>query len=127
MRESLGHVTGSSATGETEVRPHTVTTDKAAISPPALATVLPGVIHIAGKAEQQAIERDHQHLKGRYRPMRGFKRLHTAQVVRAGHGFMRSLGDGFYRLGFVWHGPEQPHRPPLQTAWEELTTILQAA
>ena len=89
--------------------------------------MLPEVIHSAGKAEMQAIERDHQHLKGRYRPMRGFKRLHTAQMVCAGHGFMRNLRDGFYRLGFVWHSPDQPHRPRLQTAWEELTTILRAA
>ena len=59
--------------------------------------------------------------------MRGFTRRHTAQVVCAGHGFMRNLWDGFYRLGFVWHGPEVPHRPRLQTAWEELTTILRAA
>ena len=66
-------------------------------------------------------------LKGCYRPMRGFKQLHTAQVVCAGHGFMRALHDGFYRLGFVLHGPDRPHRPRLQTAWEELTTILRAA
>ena len=88
------------AVTETEVRPHTVTTDKAAISAPALAAVLPEAAHIAGKAEQQAIERDHQHLKGRYHSMRGF---------------MRNLRDGFSRLGFVWHGPERPHRPRLQT------------
>ena len=66
-------------------------------------------------------------LKGCYRPMRGFKQLHTAQVVCAGHGFMRALHDGFYRLGFVLHGPDRPHRPRLQTAWEELTTILRVA
>lgn len=112
---------------ETEVCPHTVTTDKAAIYPPALAAVLPEVTHVAGKAVQQAIERDHQHLKGRYRPMRGFQRVGTAQVVCAGHGFMRNLRDGFYRLGFVWQGPDVPQAPRLQTAWEELTTILQAA
>ena len=36
------------AIGETEVRPRTVTTDKAAVYPPALATVLPEAAHVAG-------------------------------------------------------------------------------
>ena len=89
--------------------------------------MLPEAKHVAGKPEQQASERDHQHLKGRYRLMRGFKQARCAQVVCAGHGFMRNLRDGFYRLGFVWHGPGMPHPPRLQTAWDELTESLQAA
>ena len=56
--------------------------------------------------------------------MRGFKRLHTAPAVCAGHGSMR---DGFSRRGFVWHGPDRRHRPRLQTAWEWLTAVLRAA
>jgi transposase-like protein len=115
------------AVTETGVRPHTVTSDKAAIYPPALAVVLPEAEHLAGKLEQQAIERDHQHVKGRYRSMRGFKRLRCAQVVCAGHGFMRNLRDGFYRLGCGWHGVGMPHLPRLLTAWDELTGILRAA
>jgi transposase-like protein len=115
------------AMGETDVRPHKVTTDKAAIYPPALAVVLTGVKHVAGKLDQQAIEREHQHLKGRYRPMRGFKQRQCAQIVCAGHGFMRNLRDGFYRLGFVWHGAGLPHPPRLLTVWEELTTVLRVA
>jgi hypothetical protein len=82
---------------------------------------------VASKLDQQAIERDHQHLKGLYRPMRGFKQPRCAQIVCAGHGFMRNLGDGFYRLGFVWRGPTLPHPPRLLTAWGELTECLQAA
>jgi transposase-like protein len=115
------------AVGETNVCPHTITTDKAAIYPPALAAVLPDAAHIAGKPEQQAIERDHGHLRGRYRPMRSFKQVRCAQVVCAGHGFMRNLRDGFYRLGFVWFGPGMPHPPRLQTAWDELKAILRVA
>jgi transposase-like protein len=115
------------AMGETDVRPQKVTTDKAAIYPPALAMVLPEVKHIASKLDQQAIERDHQHLKGRYRPMRGFKQPRCAQIVCAGHGFMRNLRDGFYRLGFVWRGPHLPHPPRLLTAWNDLTAILRVA
>jgi transposase-like protein len=112
---------------ETDVRPHTITTDKAAIYPPALVVVLPEVKHVAGKLNQQAIERDHQHVKGRYRPLRGFKQAGCAQIVCAGHGLMRNLRDGFYRLGFVWRGPGLPHPPRLLTARDELTKCLQAA
>jgi len=70
------------AVEETGVRPHSATTDKAAIYPPALAALLPEVPHRAGKAEQQATERDHQHLKGRYRSMRGFKQLRCVRRSR---------------------------------------------
>ena len=45
----------------TGVIPRTVTTDQAAAYPPARAEGLPEVEQIAGKAEQQRIERDHQH------------------------------------------------------------------
>lgn len=115
------------AIAETEVRPHTVTTDKAAIYPPALAAVLPEVAHLAGKPEQQTVERDHQHLKGRYLPMRGFKQAPAAQIVCAGHGFMRNLRDGFYRLGLAAGDPRIPRAPRLMRAWDELTALLQAA
>jgi transposase-like protein len=114
------------AVRETDVRPATVTTDKAAIYPPALAAVLPGVEHVAGKAVQQRPERDHGHLEGRCGPMRGFKQVRSAQVVCAGHGFMRNLRDGFYRLGFAWLGAPQPHPPRLVTAWADLTEIVSA-
>jgi transposase, IS6 family len=60
------------AMGGTDMQSHTVTTDKAAIYPPALAVVLPEAKHVVGKLAQQAIECDHGHLKGRYQPMRGF-------------------------------------------------------
>jgi transposase-like protein len=115
------------AVASTGVRPHTATTDRAAIYPPALAAVLPEVIHHAGKAAQQAIERDHQHLKGCYRSMRGFKRLRTAQTVCAGHGFVRNLRNGFYRLGMVMGDPRIPRAPRLMLAWDEITRQLQIA
>lgn len=61
--------------------------------------MLPEVEHVTGKMEQQRIERDHQHLKGRTRSMRGFQTLPCAQTVCEGQGFMRNLHDGFYDLG----------------------------
>ena len=109
------------------VRPHTVTTDKAPTYPPALRLVLPEVEHRTGKAAQQGIERDHQHLKGRTRPMRGFQTLPCAQVVCAGHGFMRNLRDGFYRLGIPVGDPRRPQAPRLAHAWDDLTRLLAAA
>jgi len=78
----------------TGVVPDEVTTDGAAAYPPALAAVLPGVLHETGKAIQQRIERDHQHLQGRLRPTRGFKTLAGARVLCRGHAFLRNLRGG---------------------------------
>ena len=111
----------------TEVTPSLATTDKAAIYPPALAAVLPAVRHIRGKLVQQRIERDHQHLKGRTRSMRGFQTLPCAQVVCAGHGFMRNLRGGFYDIGSPSGDPGLPPAPRLVRAWDELTLALAAA
>src|SRR3954447_7925523 len=83
----------------TGVVPDEVTTDGAAAYPPALEAALPPVAHETGKAAQQRIERDHQHLKGRLRPTRGFKTLAGARVLCRGHAFLRNLRDGFYDLG----------------------------
>jgi transposase-like protein len=89
------------AVASTGVTPHTVTTDRAPIYPPAFARVLPDIEHRTGKMVQQRIERDHEHLKGRYGCMRGFQTVQCAKVVCAGHRFMRNMRDGFYRLGLA--------------------------
>jgi len=115
------------AIARTDVRPHRVTTDTAAAYPPALRAVVPEAEHITGKMEQHGIERDHQHLKGRTRSMRGFQQLGCAQVVCDGHGFMRNLRDGFYRLGEPTGDPRIPHAPRLMRAWDDLTHRLAAA
>ncbi len=87
----------------------------------------PDAEHITGKAEQQGIERDHQHLKGRTRSMRGFQRLGCAQVVCDGHGFMRNPQDGYYRLSEPTDDPRLPQAPHLMRARGDLTHILAAA
>jgi len=115
------------ASARTDVRPHRVTTDKAPTYPPALQAVVPEAEHVTGKMEQQGIERDHQHLKGRTRCMRGFQQLGCAQVVCDGHGFMRNLRDGFYHLGEPPGDPRLPQAPRLTRAWDDLTQILAAA
>ncbi len=114
------------AIARTGVRPQRVTTDKAAAYPPALRAVVPDAEHITGKIEQQGIERDHQHLKGRTRSMRGFQQIACAQVVCDGHGFMRNLRDGFYRLGEPTGDPRIPQAPRLARAWDDRTQILAA-
>jgi transposase-like protein len=110
----------------TGVTPQTVTTDQAAAYPPALAAVVPEVEHQTGKLVQQRIERDHQHLKQRYRPMRGFRTGSGAQAVCAGHGFIRNLAGGFYDLGWEPEVPGVPPLPLLLRTWEELTLELLA-
>jgi DDE domain len=89
--------------------------------PPALAAVLPEVEHIAGKIEQQSIERDHQHLKGRLKVFRGCKTTQGAQRFCPAHGFVRNLRPGFYRLGAVPQEASDEIRPPWVRAWEALT------
>jgi hypothetical protein len=64
----------------TGVAPGEVTIDGAAAYPPALAAVLPEVLHETSKLSQQRIERDQQHLKGRVGGMRGFTTLTGARV-----------------------------------------------
>jgi IS6 family transposase len=114
------------AMASTEVTPYAVTTGRAPIYPPAVARVLPDVEHSTGTMIQQRIERDHQHLKGRYRSMRGFQTVPCAQVVCAGHGFMRNLRDGFYRLGLPTGNPRVRQAPRLVQAWHDVTRILVA-
>ena len=110
----------------TGVRPRRVTTDKAGCYPPALAEVLPEAEHVTGNQEQQRLERDHQHLKGRPRPMRNLKTELTAQMVCEGHGFVRNLAGGCYRLGLVAEDPAVPQPLRLMRAWDELTELLLA-
>jgi transposase-like protein len=71
------------AIGAIGVAPDEVTTDMCRRLPAALAAVLPGALHETGKRLQQRIERDHQHLKRRLCPMRGFKTLAGARVLCA--------------------------------------------
>ena len=108
----------------TGVIPDAVTTDCAATYPPALAAVLPGVLHEMGKRVQQRIERDHQHLKGRLQPTRGFKTLCGARVLCRGHAFLRNLRGGFYDLGRADGVVMASPLPPLVHAWDALTAGL---
>jgi transposase-like protein len=108
----------------TGVVPDEVTTAGAAAYPPALAAVLPGVLHETGKAVQQRIERDHQHRKGRLRPTRGFKTLAGARVRCQGHAFLRNLRGGFSDLARLVAAAAVVPQPPVVQAWAALTGTL---
>ncbi len=103
-------------------RPERVTTDKAAGYPPALRTVLPAAEHVTGKLVQHRIERDHQPLEGRTRPMRGFKSRRSAGLVCRGHALLRNLRDGYYDVG----EQAMTRGERLRVAWAELTVLLAA-
>ncbi len=108
----------------TGVAPDDVTTDCAAAYPTALAAVLPGAAHETGKAIQQRIERDHQHLKGRLTVTRGFKTLAGARVLCRAHAFLRNLRDHFYDLERILDTTTASALPPVQQAWDALTAGL---
>jgi len=65
------------ALASTEVVATRITTDQAKCYPPALRAVLPTAEHCRSKYLNNGLERDHQHLKGRVRPMR-----HSNDYVR---------------------------------------------
>jgi transposase-like protein len=62
------------------------------------------------------LERDHQHLKGRARPMRHFERLSRANTFCQGHALIRNLSQGFSDLT-----ADISPRFRLATAWTVLT------
>jgi IS6 family transposase len=109
---------------ETGVAPDEVATDGAAAYPSALAVVLPGAAHEVGKAVQQRIARDHQHLKGRLCGMRGFKTLAGARVLCRGHAFLRNLRGHFYDLERPGNGTLASTAPLASRAWDTLTADL---
>ena len=64
--------------------PARVTSDKAKCYPPALRAVLPAAEQRCSKYLSNGLERDHQFLKGRVRPMRRFKTTVTSGPVLSG-------------------------------------------
>ena len=102
----------------TGVTPSRITSDKAKCYPPALRTLLSEAEHRSSKYLNNGLERDHQFLKGRVRPMRRFKATETASTFCRGHALIRNLGRGFSRLAAA------PRRLRLATAWTALAAML---
>ena len=69
-------------------RPTEVTTDRAPAYPRVLNELVPEAWHVVEQYANNPIEADHGRLKARTRPMRGLKRIRSAQVVCSG---MRSF------------------------------------
>ena len=61
---------------------------------------MPEAWHVVEQYANNPIEADHGRLKARTRPMRGLKRIRSAQVVCSGHAFVQNLRRGHYELGF---------------------------
>ncbi|SBW22922.1 integrase [Candidatus Protofrankia californiensis] len=80
-------------------RPVEVTTDQAASYPRVLDELLPAARHVDARRANNRVESDHSQLKARLRPMRGLKRLRSAQTVSSGHAFVQNIRRGHYELG----------------------------
>jgi transposase-like protein len=104
---------------ETGVVPERVTTDRAKCYPPALRTVLPNVEHRTSKYLNNGLERDHQHLKQRLYPMRGFKQATSADILSRGHALIQNLRNGFSTLTACVPRPVR-----LMTAWSQLVQVI---
>ena len=61
--------------------------------------LVPEACHVVEQYANNPIEADHGRLKARTRPMRGLKRIRSAQVVCGGHAFVQNLRRGHYDLG----------------------------
>jgi len=100
-------------------RPVEVTTDRAPAYPRVLDEQLPAAHHIDTRYANNTIEADRGRLKARLRPMRGLKRLRSAQVIGAGHAFLQNVRRGHYELGL-----DAEPRYRLAAAFTELALAL---
>jgi transposase-like protein len=101
--------------GETDMSPTRVTTDPSKCCLPALRAVLPAVEHRRSRSLNNGLERDYGHLKQRLTPMRGFKRLASADAFCRGRALVRNLRGGFSSLTRA-----VPRAFRLATAWPVL-------
>jgi transposase, IS6 family len=102
-----------------DAAPTRITSDKAKCYPPALRALLPAAEHRCSKFLNNGLERDHQLLKGRVRPMRRFKTPATTSRFCRGHALIRNLGRGCSGLA-LGAAP----RLRLATAWTVLVVRL---
>ena len=103
----------------TGAMPERIVTDKARCYPPAVRAVLPGTEHQCSKYLNNGLERDHSYLKQRLMPMRGFKRLASADVFCRGPALIRNLRGGFSKLT-----AKVPPLMRLATAWPQLARVI---
>ena len=70
--------------------PTEVNTDRAPAYVRVLDAVLPGACNIVEQYANNPVEADHGRLKARLRPVRGLKRLRSAQGISTGHALCRT-------------------------------------
>jgi len=100
-------------------RPAEVTTDKAPVYPRLVDELLLDACHVDARWENNRIESDHSRLKARLRPMRGLKRLCSAQTVSTGHALVQNIRRGHYELAI-----DSDPRLRLATAFTELAHAI---
>ena len=96
-----------------------MTTDRAAAYPRVLDELLPEVKHVDVRYANNRVEADHGRLKARLRPMRGFKRFRSAQVIGSGHAFVQNIRRGHYELATETEGHQR-----LAAAFTELSRAV---
>src|SRR3712207_3755796 len=116
---TAAHAFFEAAITTSTVTPTRGTTDTATCYPPARRAVLPEAEHRSSKYLNNGLERDHQHLKGRVRPMRCFKTVGGADPCCRGHALIRNLGRGCSSLT-----AKVPPRQRLAAAWSALAATL---
>ena len=79
--------------------PTEVVTDRAPALLGVVDELMPAAFHNVEQYANNRIEADHGRLKARLRPMRSFKRDHTARVIMRGHALMQNIRRGHYELG----------------------------
>jgi transposase-like protein len=99
--------------------PTRVITDRAGCSVDAVRLECPEAKHPTRRYVKNRLERDHQHLKGRIRPMRGFQSWRAAWIFCRGHDLVRNLRAGHNGLA-VGATP----RERLQAGWAALAASL---
>ena len=108
------------AIAETGLAPERIVTDhRARCYPPALRAVLPSVEHRCSRYSNNGLERDHGHLKGRLRPMRGFRSVASADTISRGHDALISVT---YAMASGGSPPKSRHScalQPLGHSWHE--------
>ena len=101
------------------VLPPRVITDRAGCYVEAVPLECPGAKHLTRRYLNNRLERDHQHLKGRIRPMRGFKTWQAAWTFCRAHDVVRNLRGGHSPLA-VGATP----RERLEIGWAALASAL---
>lgn len=93
--------------------------DHVTVYPRVLDDQLPAAPHVDDQYANNPIEADHGRLKARLRPMRGLKRLRSAQIISSGHAFVQNIRRGHDELGV-----DADPRNRLTAAFTELTPAL---